>query len=221
MPGYGNCWLRWLDLEKRGAGAGTQFAAYTHPDGTVERVRVVREHSVAEGGGVTIFLTSTQRERQTARRLDGFVSMTGQELIVTWGCRIRRTTAMQSPSMSQSFGPQRLSEGGQRQKRRRERKRRGSEPSERQRRKWRQKHKRNGRQIRGHGRTRGGGQKHGRTKTKAKNRRLRRQGRRVSLTRKQGRGAFQGRRKPKKSTPAAPREGLKNRCLRRRGRECR
>ena len=38
---------------------------YTHPDGTVERVRVVREHSVAEGGGVTIFLTSTQRERQT------------------------------------------------------------------------------------------------------------------------------------------------------------
>ena len=56
--------------------------------------------------------------------MDGFVSMTGQELIVTWGCRIRRTTAMQSPSMSQSFGPQRLSEGGQRQKRRRERKRR-------------------------------------------------------------------------------------------------
>ena len=55
---------------------------------------------------------------------------------MTWECRIRRTTAMQSPSMSQSFGPQRLSEGGQRQKRRRERKRRGSEPSERQRRKW-------------------------------------------------------------------------------------
>ena len=71
-----------MGVDAGAVGAGTQFAAYTHPDGTVERVRVVREHSVAEGGGVTIFLTSTQRERQTWR-LDGFVSMTGQELIVT------------------------------------------------------------------------------------------------------------------------------------------
>ena len=54
-----------MGVDAGAAGAGTQFAAYTHPDGTVEPVRVVREHSVAEGGGVTIFLTSTQRERQT------------------------------------------------------------------------------------------------------------------------------------------------------------
>jgi len=38
---------------------------YTHGDGKVEIVRIVKEHSDAEGGGFTIFVPSLDRERQT------------------------------------------------------------------------------------------------------------------------------------------------------------
>ena len=38
---------------------------YSHADGTQERVRVVKNHSDAEGGGYTIYIPSLKRERQT------------------------------------------------------------------------------------------------------------------------------------------------------------
>ena len=40
-------------------------AEYTHADGTVERVTVVKEHAESEGGGFTVFIPSLKRERQT------------------------------------------------------------------------------------------------------------------------------------------------------------
>jgi hypothetical protein len=44
---------------------------YTHSDGTKEEVEVKVEHSQSEGGGITIFIPSLNRERQTVReRLD-------------------------------------------------------------------------------------------------------------------------------------------------------
>ncbi len=57
-----------LDGSKEAGGSGGRIASYIH-DGTrgVEAVRVVREHSDAEGGGVTIVIPSLGRERQTVR----------------------------------------------------------------------------------------------------------------------------------------------------------
>lgn len=40
-------------------------AEYTHADGTVERVIVVKKHAESEGGGFTVFIPSLNRERQT------------------------------------------------------------------------------------------------------------------------------------------------------------
>ena len=40
---------------------------YTHTDGSRETVRIMKEHSNAEGGGVTIFIPSLGRERQTTK----------------------------------------------------------------------------------------------------------------------------------------------------------
>jgi hypothetical protein len=46
------------------------FAVYTHAAGSMERVKIVKAHSDAEGGGFTVFLESIGRERQTvAERL--------------------------------------------------------------------------------------------------------------------------------------------------------
>merc|ERR1719379_1653372 len=43
-----------------------KWAVYTHADGRSERVRVVKQHSAAEGDGVTIRIPSLDdRERQT------------------------------------------------------------------------------------------------------------------------------------------------------------
>jgi len=56
-------------LVKGGGGVGGLQrggeAIYHHSDGTTERVRVVKEHGVGEGGGFTIWVPSLQRERST------------------------------------------------------------------------------------------------------------------------------------------------------------
>ena len=47
------------------------FVQYTHGDGRKEKVRLVKKHDDADGGGWTIFIPSLDRERQTtAERLD-------------------------------------------------------------------------------------------------------------------------------------------------------
>jgi hypothetical protein len=45
--------------------SSTESAVYMHSDGTRERVSMVKRHQQGEGGGVTIFIPSLQRERQT------------------------------------------------------------------------------------------------------------------------------------------------------------
>jgi len=40
---------------------------YTHSDGNIEEVTIIKIHSEAEGGGITIFIPSTNTERQTIK----------------------------------------------------------------------------------------------------------------------------------------------------------
>ena len=55
----------WREAREAAEREAQRRAEYTHGDGQVEAVRVVKKHSDAEGGGYTIFVPSLDRERQT------------------------------------------------------------------------------------------------------------------------------------------------------------
>lgn len=72
-------------------------ALYTHADGSQERAIIVKEHTAGEGGGVTIFLPSLKRERQTTRDRLVFNSPSPNG-VTTWSCPVCTLTNDQASS---------------------------------------------------------------------------------------------------------------------------